>query len=234
MTIAGPRTVLVTGASGGLGAAIVTAALARGWQCAATGRDEARLGRLAGRLPADQADRLLPLAADPADWEAVRSAVLATRERFGRLDAVVPNAGFSSGGDMLTTDPADDRRMVLVNVLGPALLVKAAAESLIASGGQVVLIGSIAGVKNLPGSLYGATKFAITGLAENLRMSLAPAGVGVTLVVPGYIDTPFHQGRTLPVSMSPAAVAETVLWVIERPAGVDVNTITVRARAQAV
>jgi len=228
------RVVLVTGASGGLGAAIARAALARGWQCAAAGRDQARLDQLAGTLPAGQTDRLLTVVADPADWVDVRAAVLAARDRFGRLDAIVPNAGFSSGGDLLTTDPATDREMILVNVLGPALLVKAAADSLIESGGQVVLIGSVAGVKNLPGSLYGATKFAVTGLAENLRMSLAPLGVGVTLVVPGYVDTPFHQGRALPVAMEPAAVADAVLWAIERPAGLDVNTMIVRARAQAV
>jgi NADP-dependent 3-hydroxy acid dehydrogenase YdfG len=228
------RVLLVTGASGGLGAAIARAALARGWRCAATGRDQGRLDQLAGTLPARQADRLLTVAADPADWEDVRAAVAAARDRFGRLDAIVPNAGFSSGGDLLTTDPATDREMVLVNVLGPALLVKAAADSLIESSGQIVLIGSVAGVKNLPGSLYGATKFAVTGLAENLRLSLAPLGVGVTLVVPGYVDTPFHQGRALPVAMEPGAVADAVLWAIERPAGLDVNTMIVRARAQAV
>jgi NADP-dependent 3-hydroxy acid dehydrogenase YdfG len=226
------RVLLVTGASGGLGAAIAKAALARGWQCAATGRDQTRLDELTQSLPADQADRLLTLVADPAEWGDVRAAVLAARDRFGRIDAIVPNAGFSSGGDLLTTDPATDRQMVLVNVLGPALLVKAAVESLIESAGQVVLIGSLAGVKNLPGSLYGATKFAVTGLAENLRMSLAPLGVGVTLVVPGYVDTPFHHGRALPVAMQPAAVADAALWAIERPAGLDVNTMIVRARAQ--
>jgi NADP-dependent 3-hydroxy acid dehydrogenase YdfG len=234
MTAPGPHTVLVTGASGGLGAAIVRAALAGGWQCAAAGRDKARLDELRETVPAAHAGRLLTVTADPADWDDVQAAVLAARDRFGRLDAIVPNAGFSSGGDMLTTDPAADREMVLVNVLGPALLVKAAAASLIDSGGLVVLIGSIAGVKNLPGSLYGATKFAITGLAENLRMSLAPHGVGVTLVVPGYVDTPFHEGRALPVAMTPAAVADAVLWALGQSGGMDVNTITVRARAQAV
>lgn len=228
------RVLLVTGASGGLGAAIARGAIARGWQCAVTGRDRARLDELAETVPTDQADRLLTLVADPAEWDDVRAAVLSARDRFGRLDAIVPNAGFSGGGDLLTTDPAADRQMVLVNVLGPALLVKAAAESLVESAGQIVLIGSIAGVKNLPGSLYGATKFAITGLAENLRLSLAPLGVGVTLVVPGYVDTPFHQGRALRAAMTPGAVADAVLWAIERPAGLDVNTMIVRARGQAV
>ena len=65
-------------------------------------------------------------------------------------------------------------------------------------------------------------------------MSLAPLGVGVTLVVLGYVDTPFHAGRELPAAMTPAEVADAVLWAIERPAGLDVNTMTVRARAQVV
>ena len=91
--------------------------------------------------------------------------------RHGGLDVVVANAGFTAAGDLADGDPDQWRSMVLTNVLGPALLVRAALPRLTTPGGQIVLVGSVAGRIIRPGSLYGATKAAVAALAENLRPS---------------------------------------------------------------
>ncbi|NED91302.1 SDR family oxidoreductase, partial [Streptomyces sp. SID11233] len=152
-----------------------------------TGRDERKLKAFLDE--AGHADRLLGLVADAADWQATESAVRRTVTHFGALDAAVANAGFMSGDSIGSGDPALWAPMVLTNVLGPALLAHAALPHLEATGGRLVLVGSVAGLKNSPANLYSATKWAITGLAENLRLHATTRGIGVTLVNPGMIDT---------------------------------------------
>jgi NADP-dependent 3-hydroxy acid dehydrogenase YdfG len=165
----------------------------------------------------------------------VSAAVEATITQYGRLDAVVANAGFSTQDTLADGDPDGWREMVLTNVLGPALLIKAALPALRESKGRVVLIGSVAGIKNTPGNLYSATKWAVTGLAENARMQLTNDGIGVTLVAPGITATPFWSMSNPPEwALDPAAIGETVLWALGQPAGVDVNTITVRPIGQPI
>jgi NADP-dependent 3-hydroxy acid dehydrogenase YdfG len=97
-----------------------------------------------------------------------------------------------------------------------------------------VLIGSVAGHKNSPGNLYGATKWAVTGLAENLRMLFAPLGVGVSLVSPGVVDTAFYPAGVPEVRIGPDDVAAAVLHVLRCPPEVDLTTVVVRPRRQLV
>ncbi|MBZ6081829.1 SDR family oxidoreductase [Streptomyces olivaceus] len=225
------KTVLITGATSGIGAHTARLLLDHGHRVAVTGRDEGRLKAFLDE--AGHPDRLLGLVADAADWQATESAVTRTVDRFGALDAAVANAGFMSGGSVGDGDPALWSPMVLTNVLGPALLAHAALPHLEATGGRLVLIGSVAGLKNSPGNLYSATKWATTGLAENLRLHATTRGVGVTLVNPGMIDTPFWQGAGVPsFALPPQPVAEAVRFALDQPAGVDLNTLTVRPLGQ--
>src|SRR3954468_14225341 len=172
---------LITGGASGIGAATPrrplgggapAAAPARGLRAggpgaAATGGAPGRLERFAREL-GDPAG-LLTRAGDTADHDAVRAAVDATVTAFGRLDAVVANAGYATHDGLGDGDPAGWRDMVLTNVLGPALLIHAALPALRESRGRIVLVGSVAGLIHTPGNLYGATKWAVTGLAENTR-----------------------------------------------------------------
>ncbi|HZH04799.1 MAG TPA: SDR family NAD(P)-dependent oxidoreductase, partial [Myxococcaceae bacterium] len=129
---------------------------------------------------------------------------------------------------------------VLTNVLGPALLVKAALDELKSSRGRIIFIGSTAGLTNTPGNVYSMTKWAVTGLAENTRLMVTGVGVGVTLIAPGRVETPFWEGRLQNVSdgapagasLSAEVVADTIAWVLGQPAGVDVNTIVIRPTSQ--
>jgi NADP-dependent 3-hydroxy acid dehydrogenase YdfG len=224
------RSYVVTGASSGIGHALTRGLLDAGHAVVATGRSEERLAALADA--ADAGERLTTAVADAGDWADTERVVELCAGRYGRIDGVVANAGYTVPGDVRTADVSRWPAMVAVNVLGPAYLARAAATHLEASGGRIVLIGSVAGHKNSPGNLYGATKWAVTGLAENLRMLFAPVGVGVSLVSPGVVDTGFYAAGTPEVHISSEDLADAVLYVLGCPPEVDLSTVVVRPRRQ--
>jgi NADP-dependent 3-hydroxy acid dehydrogenase YdfG len=232
------RTILITGAASGIGAATSRRLLAAGHNVALTGRSEAQLSAFAADL--GDKTRVLAVAGDATDYDALSSTVALTVERFGRLDAVVANAGLSTHDTLATGDPERWREMVLTNVLGPALLVKAALSALKASRGRIVFIGSVAGFKNTPGNMYSVTKWAVTGLAENTRLLVTGDGIGVTLIAPGRVDTPFwsgrsgdaHDGAPQGPHLTASNIADTIFWAVEQPEGIDVNTVVLRPVGQ--
>ncbi|HEX3770361.1 MAG TPA: SDR family NAD(P)-dependent oxidoreductase [Polyangiaceae bacterium] len=227
------RVYLITGGGTGIGATTARRLLGAGHAVAITGRDASRLEAFA-KTTAD-ASRVLGVTGDASDYAALTDAVAQTVARFGRLDGVVANAGFSTFDDFENGDPAKWREMVLTNVLGPALLVKAALPALRSSRGRIVFIGSVAGFKNTPGNMYSVTKWAVTGLAENTRMLVTGDGVGVTLVAPGRVETPFWEGRSGKPEgplLDAETIAGMIVWALDQPAGVDVNTVIVRPTGQ--
>jgi NADP-dependent 3-hydroxy acid dehydrogenase YdfG len=226
---------LITGGSSGIGAAAARRLLALGHRVTITGRDQDRLDRFTKEL--GEPAGLLALTGDASDHEAVFAAVDATKVHFGRLDNVVANAGFATHDTLADGDPAGWREMVLTNVLGPALLIRAALPALKETRGRIVLVGSVAGFVNTPGNIYGATKWAVTGLAENTRRMVTGDGVGVTLIAPGRVETAFWEGLGgLPEGhlLSADEIAGTVVWAIGQPDGVDINTVVVRPIGQPV
>ncbi|MFJ9905904.1 SDR family oxidoreductase [Streptomyces sp. NPDC101152] len=224
---------LITGGGSGIGAAVARQLLDAGYRVAVTGRREERLRAFAESL--GEPEGLLTVAGDAAEWDDVQAAVAATLKDFGRLDTVVANAGYATHDSVAEGDPAGWRDMVLTNVLGPALLIRASVDALRETGGRIVLVGSVAGFVNTPGNIYGATKWAVTGLAENTRRQVTEWGVGVTLIAPGRVETPFwdEYGSLPPGHLLTAdQIADSVVWVIRQPEGVDVNTVVVRPIGQ--
>jgi NADP-dependent 3-hydroxy acid dehydrogenase YdfG len=220
---------LITGGASGIGAASAERLLVRGHRVTVTGRSAQRLDAFAERL--GRPDELLTCAGDAAEYDAVRAAVERTVRRFGRLDAVVASAAFATVGNVERGDPKEWRDMVLTNVLGPAVLIKAALPALRESTGRIVLLGSTVGLTHSPGNLYGATKWAVTALAENVRQQVTEDGVGVTLIAPGRVETPFwdvHGGAPDGRNLTAAEVADSIMWTLDQPDGVDVNTVVVR------
>ena len=220
---------LITGGGSGIGAATARRLLGGGHRVTITGRGEERLGRFAEEL--GEPANLLTLVGDASDWDAVSSAVDTTVAQFGRLDAVVANAGFATFDNLADGDPAGWRDMVLTNVLGPALLIRAALPALTRTRGRIVLIGSVAGVVYSPGNIYGATKWAVTGLAENTRRMVTSDGVGVTLINPGATETNFFDADGGPpdrAMLTADHIADSIVWAINQPSGVDINTLTIR------
>jgi NADP-dependent 3-hydroxy acid dehydrogenase YdfG len=226
---------LITGGSIGIGAATVRRLLKDGHRVVTTGRDPKRLADLADSVGAG--DRLLTLPGDATEYDAVESAVRTAVQGFGRLDHIVANAGFSTHDTLADGDPDEWRSMLLTNVLGPALLIKAALPALRESQGRIVVVGSVAGIKNSPGNMYSVTKWAVTALAENARMLVTRHGIGVSLIAPGRVDTPFWDGRggrPEGPALSAERVAECVAWVLAQPAGTDINEVVVRPVGQTV
>ncbi|WP_269858141.1 SDR family oxidoreductase [Streptomyces sp. RPT161] len=225
---------LITGGSSGIGAATARALLKQDHRVAITGRDADKLAAFAASAGAGE--RLLTITGDTSHAHDVASAVRRVVDVWGRLDNVIANAGFSLPGNLESHDPEDMRAMVLTNVLGPALLVRETLPHLRESKGRIVIIGSVAGVRNTPGNLYSVTKWAAHALAENTRLLVGKDGVGVTVVAPGVVDTPFWDERGGTPEAAPAMTAEqiadTIVFAVNQPTGVDINHITLRPTGQ--
>ncbi|GGQ14236.1 hypothetical protein GCM10010279_22070 [Streptomyces mutabilis] len=144
-------------------------------------------------------------------------------------------SGFATHDSVAEGDPAGWTEMVLTNVLGPALLIRASFDALEETRGRIALVGSVAGFVPTPGNIYGATKWAVTGLAENTRREVIRWGVGVTLIAPGRVETPFRDAYgSLPDGelLTADQIADPIVWAMTQPAGVDVNTVVVRPLGQ--
>ena len=221
---------LITGASSGIGAATARAAASAGYRVVLAARSTATLTQLAAELGGD--DRALVVTCDVTEWDDQQAMVKLALDRFGQLDVVFANAGLGRGRSFLSGTPERMRAMVLTNVLGPALTIRATLDALRESNGHLLLTGSVAGRRALPGSLYSATKFAVTGMAESARQELNGSGVRVTLISPGQVDTPFFDKQRSDGRLHADDVARAVLYAVSQPAHVDVNEILVRPTAQ--
>ncbi|OQD53547.1 short-chain dehydrogenase [Streptomyces phaeoluteigriseus] len=224
---------LITGGGSGIGAAVARRLLDAGYRVTVTGRGEQRLRAFAAEL--GDPEGLSTVVGSTSDYDHVQSAVDRTLKEYGRLDTVVANAGIATHDSVAEGDPSGWTDMVLTNVLGPAFLVRASIDALKETRGRIVLIGSVAGFVPTPGNIYGATKWAVTGLAENTRRQVTEWGVGVTLIAPGRVETPFWDGYgSLPPGhlLTADQIADSVVWAIRRPEGVDINTVVVRPVGQ--
>jgi NADP-dependent 3-hydroxy acid dehydrogenase YdfG len=220
---------LITGASSGIGAATARAAAAAGYRVALAARSVDRLIELGAELGGDE--RALAIRCDVTEWSDQEAMVATALERFGRLDVVFANAGFGAKRGFLKESPEYWKTMVLTNVYGAALTIRATIDAITESRGHLLLTGSVAGRNAMPGSLYSATKFAVTGLGESARQELNGTGVRVTLIEPGVVDTPFFENRPK-AALAPEDIARTVMWAISQPPEVDINEILIRPTAQ--
>jgi NADP-dependent 3-hydroxy acid dehydrogenase YdfG len=158
--------------------------------------------------------------------------VSAALDAFGRLDVAFANAGFGAGRGFLEGSPELWRAMVLTNVYGAALTIRASIPALRQTRGHLLLTGSVAGRRVLPGSLYSCTKHAVTAMSEAARLDLDGTGIRVTLISPGMVDTPFFDAGTPEWALHDDDVADAVLYAVTRPPRVDVNEILVRPTGQ--
>lgn len=223
----GRRVALVTGASSGIGEALAGHLVANGARVVLTARNPGPLYALVAELGDDDA---IAVPGDAADADDQQRAVDAALERFGRLDIAIANAGGGNAGGF--TDPDADidewRRIVLTNVYGVALTARATLPHLIASRGHLVLMGSVSGRVTIAGSLYSATKWAVTGMAQAIRAEVHDTGVRVTVIQPGKVATPFFEGTPPPDCLEPEDVVEAVWYALTRPPRVDVNEVLLR------
>ncbi|BCP54332.1 short-chain dehydrogenase/reductase [Kaistia sp. 32K] len=204
----------VTGATRGIGAEIVKAALAAGDSVVATGRNPA--GIVAAHAGAG--DRLLALPLDVTDKAGIATAVDAAVTRFGRIDVLVNNAGYGHLGLFEETEPGDAERQFATNVFGLFDVTRAILPVLRKQrAGHIFNLSSIAGLRGgLGGSLYCASKFAIEGFSESLAHEVAPFGIHVTVVEPGFFRTDFLDESSVRFASHPIVdYAETSAQIRE-------------------
>lgn len=186
---------MVTGATRGIGAEIARAALDSGDRVVATGRDAGAIAEVF----ADAGDRVLALALDVTDRATIAAAVDAAVAAFGGIDVLVNNAGYGHLGLFEETAPNDAERQYRTNVFGLFDVTRAVLPVMRRQrSGYIVNLSSIAGIRGgLGGSLYCSSKFAVEGFSESLAQELAPFGIHVTLVEPGFFRTDFLDSSSV-------------------------------------
>jgi NADP-dependent 3-hydroxy acid dehydrogenase YdfG len=220
---------LITGASSGIGAATARRAAENGYRLVLAARSKDKLDALALELGGPY--RALAVSCDVTEFDQQEAVIAAGLEHFGSVDVVFANAGFGATRGFLNDTPEHWRDMVLTNVLGAAYTIRASIPALKASAGHLLLTSSVAGRRVLPGSLYSATKHAVTAMAEAARQDLEGTGIRVTSIEPGMVDTPFFDSKP-ESALEPDDIARAVLFAVSQPPHVDVNEILIRPTAQ--
>jgi NADP-dependent 3-hydroxy acid dehydrogenase YdfG len=220
-----PNVFLITGASSGIGEATARQAAAAGYRVVLAARSTEKLEALAAELDG------LAVTCDVTEWEQQEAMVERTLAEYGRLDVAFANAGFGATRGFKSETPEYWRAMVLTNVYGAALTIRATLPAVRETRGHMLLTGSVAGRRALPGSLYSATKWAVTAMGESLRQEVDGAGIRVTLIEPGMVDTPFFDNRPQG-ALEADDIARAVMFAVSQPPHVDVNEILVRPTSQ--
>jgi len=241
------RTVLITGASAGIGAACARAFAAEGARLLLCARRAERLQELADKLRGAGHD-VLAVELDVRDGAAVAATLGGLPAEWSAIDVLVNNAGLGRGLDKLWEgSPVDWDEMVDTNVKGLLYVTRAVVPGMAERGhGHVINLGSVAGHEVYPGgAVYCATKHAVGAITRGLRMDVLGTGIRVSTVDPGMVETEFSvvrfhgdQDRANNVyrNMSPLTaddIAETVVWVASRPAHVNIDEVIIKPTDQA-
>jgi NADP-dependent 3-hydroxy acid dehydrogenase YdfG len=243
-TSLGDTRVLITGASSGIGRACAEAFAAEGSRLLLAARRHERLEELATGLSVPT----LPVELDVRDRSGVDAAIGGLPPDWADIDVLVNNAGLAAGfGPLPDNDPDDWDRMIDTNVTGLLNVTHAVLPGMLARGrGHIVNIGSIAGRETYPnGAVYCASKAAVDRITAGLRMDVVGSGVKVSVIQPGLVETEFSMVRfggdaeraeSVYAGLDPltgADIADTVVWVVSRPAHVQVAEVVVLAGTQA-
>ncbi|MEM7721220.1 MAG: SDR family oxidoreductase [Pseudomonadota bacterium] len=223
------KVILITGASSGIGEICARYAVKAGHKVALAARSTDKLNALVAELGEDNA---LALTCDVTKADEQATMIAAAVAHFGRLDVVFANAGIgASQRGTEAGDPDSFRQMIEVNCLSVTYTAKYAMPHLKASGGHLVLVGSLAAQGTVWGSVYSATKWFIRGYADNLGAELGDAGGRVTCLHPGMTDTPFFDSPK-PTALRPDDIAKAFMYVVDQPDYVWIPHLPIYPRPQ--
>ncbi len=242
------QTILITGASAGIGASCAKAFARRGDRLILCARRVERVREMEGQLRELGAPDILVVELDVSRHDQVVTAIASLPDRWNNVDVLVNNAGLSRGLDPIYEGKYEDwEEMIDTNVKGLLYVSRAILPAMVARGeGHVINIGSIAGHQVYPkGNVYCATKHAVGAITQGMQIDLHGTGVRVTTVDPGLVETEFSMVRfrgnmerasatyrgTRP--LSPDDVAEAVVWCASRPAHVSVHELILMPADQA-
>jgi NADP-dependent 3-hydroxy acid dehydrogenase YdfG len=223
------RVFLITGASSGIGAATARQAAQAGWRLVLAARSREQLDALAAELGGPE--RALAVTCDVTEWDDQQRLVKQALDAFGRVDVAFANAGFGGPRGFLKDTPEHWREMVLTNVYGAALTLRASIPALTDTRGHLLLTSSVVGRRVAPGSMYSCTKHAVTAMGEAARQDLHGTGIRVTLIEPGMTDTPFFDDRPTH-ALEADDIARAVMFAVSQPPHVNVNEVLVRPTDQ--
>jgi NADP-dependent 3-hydroxy acid dehydrogenase YdfG len=222
---------VITGASTGIGAATARRAVEFGYRAVLAARSLDRLEVLADELGGDE--NAIAVRCDVTSWDEQQALVERAVNAFGRMDVFFANAGFGAKRGFLEETVEHWKAMIDTNVYGAALSIRAALGHFKRqNSGHLVLTSSVAGRRSLPGSLYSATKFAVTAMGESLRQEISETDIKMTLIEPGMVDTPFFENK-VSNALEADDIARAVMFALTQPPHVDVNEILVRPIHQA-
>jgi NADP-dependent 3-hydroxy acid dehydrogenase YdfG len=203
-------TLFITGASSGIGAATARAAVREGWSVGMLARSAEKLAAIADELGASA----LALPGDATDLAQQEHAIAQILDRFGSLDAAFANAGMGLEKPGIEEgDPAEWRAMIDLNVMGVLYTARAAIPALRRTKGHLVITGSAAGRVHIKGSIYGATKWFVHGLAGNLAEQMREWGGRCTVISPGMVNTGFFDEEK-PEKLQPDDIAAAVMFAL--------------------
>ncbi len=215
------KTIFITGASSGIGAATARAAATAGWRVGLFARSEDKLVALAGEI----GDGATPLPGDVTSLEDLSTALQHFVDKEGGLDATFANAG--KGLETPGTENGDIeewRQLIDINVMGVLYTARAALPHLRGRKGHLIITGSAAGRRHIPGSIYGATKWFVHGYAGNMADEMREWGGRCTVIAPGMVDTAFFDSPK-PEKLHPEDVADAVMHALNAPDRVGVREI---------
>lgn len=213
------KSVLITGASSGIGRGLALELANRGARLGLLARRRELLEEIVSEIVRD-GGKAVPLVANVQDAPAVRLATEKFQDEFGAIDVLIANAGVGVSNDAAALDAEEVAKVIGVNVIGVANCVAAAVPEMVARGkGQLVAISSLAAYRGLPKSAaYCGSKAAVSAFFESLRLDLQATGIRVTIIHPGFIKTPLTAGRQaqMPFLMELDDAVQKIVWAIER------------------
>lgn len=218
------KTFLITGASTGIGEATARKAFDAGYNLVLAARSKDKLDELVKEFGDDRA---LAVSCDVTNEDDQNALAHAAMDKFGKTDVVFANAGIgATGTGTKGGDPENWQDMIMTNLYGVIMTCRVCLAPVKESKGHFVLTSSVAGRISLKGSIYGATKWGVTGYGRNLREEVKEDGVRVTLIEPGMVKTPFFDEE--PESgLDAVNIADAVMYAVSQPSSVNVSEVLV-------
>ncbi|HOW31772.1 MAG TPA: SDR family oxidoreductase [Bacteroidales bacterium] len=242
------KTVLITGATSGIGEATASRFAKEGYNLVITGRRAERLDVLAAKLVENHGVKVLTLCFDIRKREEVESTIGSLTGEWRTIDVLVNNTGLAAGLDPIQQGSIDDwEQMIDTNIKGLLYVTRLVAPMMIEKrNGHIINIGSIAGKEvYAKGNVYCATKFAVDALTKAMRIDMLQHGIRVSQVCPGAVETEFSEVRFKGDKQTAANVykgytpltaddiAEAIWWIAARPAHVNINDLVIMPASQA-
>jgi len=242
------KTILITGATSGIGEACANLFAENGYQLIITGRRKEKLEKLADTLSSQYNCPILALNFDIANQAACENAIKNLPTQFHKIDILLNNAGLAAGLNPIQEGSLNDwEAMIDINLKGLLYITRLVAPIMTAQkSGHIVNISSVAGKENYAnGNVYCATKHAVDSLSQTMRIDLLQHGVKVTNIAPGMVETEFSlvrfkgdekRAKNVYVGLTPLSahdIADAIFWAVSRPDHVNISDITITPKAQA-